>query len=520
MISKNCSIQFSHNAIEISKAYDYTLKENSTFNLKLPTFPQEYNIGYIVGTSGSGKSTLLSSFGENAFKDLTWDYRLIVDYFSTPQEAIDRLNMSGFSTVPSYFLSINHLSAGQAYRVMLSRSLKSNCTIDEFTSGLDRLTARSVAFCVQKYIRKHNLKNVVIASCYKDIIRWLSPDWIYDVDQEKFLENPIALSSWQISTEIYNIDEKKLCIKETSKEAWNKYSKFHYLSSNLMENSKCYEAFLKVDDYETSVGFIAVSILPSGTLSNAYREHRLVVHPSIQGVGLGIIISEYIAEKFVKEGYRYYAKTSHPRLGLYRNNSSKWKATCKNLKNIGENKDKVFGKTSANKRVCFSHEFVGIERGELKKDTIKIVNFNGWLPLKTYGTYEVLTNGNVRTCIDHKKMTFEKDVYGTTENALLTAQNYLLTQSLNKKINFYTIVNQIAYVKIDNDYLTVDPDIILRMQNHYWTTRELSGKTYACSTINGQRKYIEELICEVDRDKVQHLDGNTLNNLRSNLLIK
>ncbi len=59
--------------------------------------------------------------------------------------------------------------------------------MDEFTSEVNRETAKSLCVSVSKYIRKKNLKNIVLASCHKDIIPWLQPDWVFDCDSgEKF----------------------------------------------------------------------------------------------------------------------------------------------------------------------------------------------------------------------------------------------------------------------------------------------------------------------------------------------
>ena len=99
--------------------------------------------------------------------------------------------------------------------------------------------------------------------------------------------------------------------------------------------------------------------MPSGTLKNAYRGHRTVVLPDYQGLGIGVRMGDAIGEIHLSEGKRYYSKTTHPRMGKYRNSSPLWRATKKNMKvrgSAGLNKNlnwkprEVFG---------YSHEYIG-----------------------------------------------------------------------------------------------------------------------------------------------------------------
>ena len=59
--------------------------------------------------------------------------------------------------------------------------------VDEFTSVVDRNTAKSMSNALQKYIRKHDLK-VVFASCHKDVIDWLQPDWTYTLPSAEYVK--------------------------------------------------------------------------------------------------------------------------------------------------------------------------------------------------------------------------------------------------------------------------------------------------------------------------------------------
>jgi GNAT superfamily N-acetyltransferase len=100
---------------------------------------------------------------------------------------------------------------------------------------------------------------------------------------------------------------------------------------------------------------------PSGTVQNAWREHRLVIHPDYQGFGFGPRLSEAVAQHYINNGKRYFSKTSHPRLGGYRDSSSLWKPTSKNHM---KRKDGLVKRENSRwqlnpERWSFSHEYIG-----------------------------------------------------------------------------------------------------------------------------------------------------------------
>lgn len=54
------------------------------------------------------------------------------------------------------------------------------------------------------------------------------------------------------------------------------------------------------------------------------RGHRTVVLPDYQGVGIGSILSNFIAEYYVKQGFRYSSVTSNPAFINHRKNNKNW----------------------------------------------------------------------------------------------------------------------------------------------------------------------------------------------------
>ena len=63
---------------------------------------------------------------------------------------------------------------------------------------------------------------------------------------------------------------------------------------------------------------------------DTFREHRLVVLPEYQGIGIGSAVSECMAKHFHQRHCRYCSRTQHPRLGQYRERSPAWKSSSKN----------------------------------------------------------------------------------------------------------------------------------------------------------------------------------------------
>jgi GNAT superfamily N-acetyltransferase len=131
----------------------------------------------------------------------------------------------------------------------------------------------------------------------------------------------------------------------------------HYLSGVISKASRCWVGVWN----NKIIGFSASMTMPSGTLKNAWREHRTVILPDYQGLGIGVRFSDAIAQMHIDEGKRYFSRSAHPRMGFYREKSSLWKPTSKNRKlRTDITHDNIFNNHYAdNKRVCFSHEYIG-----------------------------------------------------------------------------------------------------------------------------------------------------------------
>ena len=148
-----------------------------------------WNILLICGKSGSGKSTLLKEIGE--IPTLEYDYtKAVISQFPklTEEEACDLLCGVGLSSVPTWLRKPQELSNGERARLDLCMSLyrareAGIALIDEFSSVVNRDVAKSMSYALQRYVRQKKLK-VVICSCHFDIIEWLTPDYIFNLEHK------------------------------------------------------------------------------------------------------------------------------------------------------------------------------------------------------------------------------------------------------------------------------------------------------------------------------------------------
>jgi GNAT superfamily N-acetyltransferase len=335
---------------ELVKPFDYdTNGTEKFFPFIVPEdLPKDFGIGIIVGASGTGKSTLLKTFSQP--KKLEWaPDRTVASHFDSPIDANERLSAAGLLSVPEWVKPYHSLSNGQQFRADLARSLNNGAVIDEFTSVVDRNVAKAASTSMSRYVRKNGLKNIVLASCHRDILEYLEPDWVIDTDR----------GEWASGRYLHR-PELVLEIRSCSNALWSHFAKHHYLSESLNKAAHCYMALWEGQ----LVGFVASLAYPSGTVQNAFREHRLVVHPDYQGFGIGPRLSEAIANHYVSNGKRYFSKTSHPRLGEYRDNSPVWKPTSKNhmKRTDGMNLEGKSRWSINPERWSYSHEYIGTSR--------------------------------------------------------------------------------------------------------------------------------------------------------------
>jgi len=335
---------------ELSNSFDFPFTGETSFNPPVMTgVPNDFGIGLIVGPSGSGKSTLLKSFGHEA--TIVWDDRkAICSHFYNAKDAQDRLAAVGLNSIPSWMKPYSVLSTGEKFRADLARRLVDGAVIDEFTSVVDRNVAKACSAAVRRYCNNNGIKNVVFATCHYDVADWLQPDWVFDTSTGTLAGRGSDRRRPLIELEI---------IPATAS-AWRLFSPHHYLNHAINKSGRYWIAIWN----DQPVGFVGAISYPSGSVKNAWRGHRTVVLPDYQGLGIGMRISDYVGQLFLEQGCRYFSKTSHPRMGSYRNNSPLWRPTSKNMKARKDYRadrdtmEKAYKMNHAH-RVCFSHEYIG-----------------------------------------------------------------------------------------------------------------------------------------------------------------
>lgn len=330
--------------INLSNANDYSFDGETTFTVPSFVPPLDFSLGLIVGPSGTGKSSLLSCFGENL------KFKPNSNNAVASQVDLDLLMTLGLSSIPSLCKPYHVLSNGEKHRVDLAYTIMNGGKVfDEFTSTVHRSLARTICISLKKYIDRNKIKNFVLSSCHEDIIEWLEPDWVFNTNTKRIQE-------WGLERQPIRFE-----INPCSYKAWEFFKNFHYLSSDINKSANCWV----VHNDGVLAGFYSVLTFPNGYIKNAYRGHRLVIHPDFQGMGLSTKLSEYVASLHVCSGKRFFAKTAHPKLGQHRENSAKWKPTSKNKQFRLDYSDKSITKYDVkNKyihkdRFCFSHEYVG-----------------------------------------------------------------------------------------------------------------------------------------------------------------
>lgn len=344
---------------KISEMFDYKFDGKSIETIVYPEFPKDFKIGLIVGSSGSGKSTILRHcFSSSNTDNFVWDNtKSIASHFNSADEASKMFGAVGLNSIPAWLKSYNVLSTGEKFRADMAIRLKSYATIDEFTSVVNRDVAKSCSVSINKYITNNDIHNIVFCFCHDDIIEYLQPDWIYNTDTK---ELSIGRCVRQSTLSIH--------IEGCTTEAWDMFKRHHYLSADINTASNCYVGLLN----NKPIAFGAIIAQPGRDIRHAYREHRIVILPDFQGMGIGNKFSEALGQAYIECGCRYFGKTANPRMGEHRNHSRLWRATANNQKSRESYLDtngniryraayRMTDETTLihAHRVCYSHEYIG-----------------------------------------------------------------------------------------------------------------------------------------------------------------
>jgi energy-coupling factor transporter ATP-binding protein EcfA2 len=291
------------------------------WKINVPVEERDWRIGLIVGASGSGKTTLAKHLFPDSYisSGFDWDrQKSIVDCFPRScdlRQITQSLSSVGFSSPPQWLKPYYALSNGQQFRCDLARSLcleNSLVVFDEFTSVVDRTVAKIASHAVAKAVRNQDQKRFVAVSCHFDVEEWLNPDWVLNMSENSF--------QWRCLRQRPQIE---LTVHKASTLAWELFRGHHYLTSSIHKAARCFVACWD----GRPVAFTSYLPLVHARVKSTKREHRTVVLPDFQGVGIGNRLSEWLGEYLKGRGFSFVSVSSHPSMIWHRYRSSKWVIT-------------------------------------------------------------------------------------------------------------------------------------------------------------------------------------------------
>lgn len=256
--------------------------------------------------------------------------------------------LAGLRSIPTWRRPLKEVSNGERHRAEIALQLSQGVVfIDEFTSVVDRHTARALCHS----INKSKKESLVLATCHKDVLEWLDFDNAYDCDSGRWLDRGLVRRDRCLELSILPCD---------TEEVWRIFKKHHYLSGAINKAANSWVVLFE----GKPVAMTSVIAFPSGNWKDGWRGHRTVVLPEFQGLGIGSALSDTIARYIVSTGARYFSKTAHPALGEHRERSEEWKPTSKNKVIRKDYRSGRKSKESNHKskhahRLCYSHEYVG-----------------------------------------------------------------------------------------------------------------------------------------------------------------
>ena len=368
-VSVDCPVHDSFRVQQVAGMFGLNIDERcrETFSVELPSIDEPWQIGAIVGRSGSGKTTVArAAFGPYLARPRRWPRdRAVIDCFGERaiREVTRVLSAVGLSSPPAWIKPYDVLSTGERFRCDLAwalvegtgnraqgtekRAVGSACSlcpvpcalIDEFTSVVDRTTARFASAAVSRAIRSGKIAGRLVAvTCHRDILRWLEPDWVLDMCTRELVRGRLRRPPIRVR------------LVRGRRDAWPLFARHHYLDSALPRGVTIYIGLIAGQP----AAFCAWTAMFGHR--DVWRIARLVVLPEYQGVGIGGRVLRACCELIRQQGRRATITTSHPAMIAHLASSSDWQIRA--VKPLGGNRS---GIPSANYRSSTGRPVVSAE---------------------------------------------------------------------------------------------------------------------------------------------------------------
>ena len=250
-------------------------------------------------------------------------------------------------------------SSAEDERNRIATTMGNDIGIDEFGS-FQQISRENFAHWFMDMVEEKKLERISVTTLDLNVARVLLSRGarVWDVFRSRWLqaaESSSSSASFSLSTQMIQMHKQHYKIIEVNGEDWWHYhfGRYHYMEHQGDGNihggfNNVARTFLLLNE-DVAIGLCAT--LPGMgiyQLGSVVREHRTVILPPYQGMGIGQTFVKVIAENYMRSGIGFFSRTKHPALVDVRNRDAKWR-TIQN----------TAGKRDSSGNVAYSHFYVG-----------------------------------------------------------------------------------------------------------------------------------------------------------------